>query len=370
MPVQPLALDPAGFLSDHWQRQHLFLPGGLGDFEPPVSADELAGLAMESGVDARIVRHRNGRFSAERGPFTRTALQEDGCWTLLVQRVDEYWPQAAQLFDAVPFLPRWRLDDILMSYATDGGSAGPHYDNYDVFIVQGAGSRQWDIGQPCDAGTALTASEDLRLLADFQPQRSYRLETGDVLYIPPGLAHRGTSIGESTSFSIGARAPRLADLLARWVDDQLEVLADDQLFADPGRSPARRRGEITARDLARAREQLLEQLTTDDGRWFGETVTGQRAAGTGSATTADLDRGAVTLLLAPECRLAWLRDAAGLQLYSAGESTRCGAALLEAVETLCAGSALEFDPHGNQASELRPLLNWLAELGNLDLYDE
>ena len=219
-----LAVDSVSFLKRYWQREPLYLPQGIDAFRPPADADELAGLALEPEVDARIISGSGAHWEARRGPFELEDLQRPGPWSLLVQAVDHYWEEAAELLCALPFLPRWRLSDVLMSYATDGGSAGPHYDQYDVFIIQGDGERHWRLGQRCDRDSPLMPMSELQLLAEFQDSAEYRMRCGDVLYIPPGVAHWGVSVGESTSFSIGLRAPRLADLLARWTDTQLERL--------------------------------------------------------------------------------------------------------------------------------------------------
>jgi len=135
-----LKLNVEDFLRRHWQREHLFIPQGFEGFQTPADANELAGLAMETGVDSRIVSNvsgKNNEWQQSRGPFTEESYERIGAWTLLVQSVDQHWDEAAELLQSVTFLPTWRLDDIMMSYATDGGSAGPHFDNYDAFIIQG-----------------------------------------------------------------------------------------------------------------------------------------------------------------------------------------------------------------------------------------
>lgn len=358
------------FLAGYWQRQPLFIPSGLGDFEVPADANELAGLAMEQGPDSRIVFAEGQHWHQERGPFNDASYQRDGSWTLLVQAVDQYWDEAAALLNAVRFLPNWRLDDIMMSYATDGGSAGPHYDNYDVFIIQGDGQRRWQIGDFCDASSVLLDNTDMRLLADFVPHKEYLMNTGDVLYIPPGIAHYGISVGESTSFSIGFRAPRKSDLLARFADNILSTLEDDVLFSDANREPASRRGEITTADLNRAREQLLELLNDKDPRWFGEAVTDGAAVlhDTAGAELKIEEQGS-WIGRAPGSRLAWHKEDQELLVFTHGSTHDAPLALQPIVESLCGHEDVAVNDALRIHDAAEGLLFWLYDEGAIIFYD-
>lgn len=369
--VAPLTIDVEDFLARYWQREHLFIEKGLADFEPPIDADELAGLAMEDVVDARIVGCRSGVWSQIRGPFELDALQAPGAWSLLVQSVDHYWQEVSELFDAVPFVPRWRLDDVLMSYATDGGGAGPHFDNYDVFIIQGDGSRTWQLGQRCDSDSPLISNADIQLLAEFTTSAEYRLETGDVLYIPPGVAHRGVSHGESTSFSIGFRAPRLRDLLARWADNSLASPESAGLLSDAGRERAQRPGEVTRNDLQLARDQLGALLSAHDPRWFGEAITesgGSAQSGLRTESPPNVQRmleSGEALVAVPGALIAWFDcDDGSLLVFAAGNSFAVSDSLRAQVEKLCVGEALLMDAVAENEG-LGELLQWLLEHGSL-----
>lgn len=366
-----LRLDPDSFFDRYWQREHLYVPQGLAGFTPEEDAGELAGLAMEADVDARIVSCHDGRWQQQQGPFSREDFERAGSWTLLVQGVDHYWDGAAALLNAVPCLPDWRVDDIMMSYATDGGSAGPHFDNYDVFIVQGEGQRRWQIGDSCDADSALLEDTDMRLLARFSARHEYLMTKGDVLYVPPGCAHYGVSAGESTSFSIGFRAPRLSDLLARRADNLLSQLADDALFCDAGRGAAARRGEISAWDLAAAREQLFTLLAEDDPRWFGEAVTEGSASGSASNLddTAQLEDYGSTASRAPGSRLAWCSTGDGLLVFANGQSLNAPRTLLPLLEALCSYEELPLSTAVSMDPAARPVLRWLVDEGALLLHD-
>lgn len=364
-----LRVDQEHFLAEHWQREPLYIASGVANFIPPADADELAGLAMEPDCDARIVRCDGKRWTQQTGPFTEADLQGDGAWSLLVQNVDHYWQDAAALFNLVNFLPRWRFDDVMMSYASDGGGAGPHYDNYDVFIIQGEGRRTWDLGQRCDAQSPLRLDADMRILAQFQLQNSYTLECGDVLYIPPGVAHRGVSHGDSTSFSLGFRAPRLSDLLARWVDNTLADTGDELLLQDAGRAPAARAGEITREDVQRARRQLLTLANDEDPRWFGEALTEQQVDQEGGSSIAGTGQGC-TLELAPGARLAWYRGEDHLLVFAGGQTQRIPLDLQPVLETLCSGDPLEISAPGPEAVGLAALLQWLQDTNTLMSFDD
>jgi len=367
LPPYRLELETEDFLARYWQREHAYLPAALAPFVPPADADELAGLALEEGVDARIVTGQAPYWEQHRGPFRGEDFQRQEPWTLLVQSVDHYWDEAAELLHAIPSLPTWRLDDVMMSYANDGGSAGPHYDNYDVFIIQGEGQRRWQIGGFCDSDTPRLPHDELRLLANFQARAEYLLNPGDVLYIPPGVAHFGVSLGESTSFSIGFRAPRLSDLLAAWVDNRLEEIEDDVLFRDPGREPVWRRGEITSRDLERASVQVRAALENDDPRWLGEALTIGGASAPQRNEPADLSLDSVAnMRRTPGSRLAWYHAENELLVFANGACRDVPMALQEAVEQLCDDQRIPVDATLDTHDAAGPLLRWLMREGCIE----
>ena len=370
MPPPHLQLNVENFLADHWQREHLFIPQGFVDFSVPADADELAGLAMDEQVDSRIVSCNGDQWHQDRGPFKAESYDRQGAWTLLVQSVDQHWDEAAELLNAVGFLPTWRLDDIMMSYASDSGSAGPHYDNYDVFIIQGEGQRRWQIGGPCTENSPLLDNTDIRLLADFEPRHEYLMNCGDVLYVPPGIAHYGVSIGESTSFSIGFRAPRQSDLLARWADNRLNALEDDALLRDPAREPARHSGEITSDDLDRARAQLLAQFDHSDPRWFGEAVTDAGAIqGPPSELPLDFESDSGRIARAPGSRLAWHATTDELMVFAHGTTHDAPLSLRPLLEALCSYEEIALEDARGFHDAAPGLLRWLYDEGAIFCYE-
>jgi len=367
-----LALDQAEFLARYWQREPLLLRAAVPDFAPPVSAEELAGLAMEPEVESRIAECSGDPATAaawqlEHGPFATSAFDRHHPWTLLVQGVDQLLDEVAALRALAAFIPSWRLDDIMVSYASDGGGIGPHYDLYDVFLLQGEGERTWRIGQRCDDSTPLLPHPDLKLLAEFHCEAEYTLQTGDVLYIPPGVAHWGISRGDSTCFSIGFRAPRMADLLSRWVDARLEQLPQSLLLQDPGREPVTAAGQITAADMDNTLQQLRQLLTArGDDSWFGELVTESML----EPPTAKALRKLRTQLgmagnarLAGGARLAWQAADSDIRVFANGASADFPGSVRDSLCTLCAGEPLPMPA----AAAVQSMLEFLLEQGALDV---
>lgn len=347
MIARELKLDKEAFLARYWQRKPLLIRQAVPAFETPISADELAGMAMEEAVESRIIEKRDERWQLHHGPFSEQDFQRDTPWTLLVQAVDHYIPEVAQLRKLVDFLPQWRVDDVMASFAVDGGSVGPHYDNYDVFLLQGEGSRRWRLGQFCDADSPLLPHDTLRILRDFECSEEYLLEPGDILYVPPGIAHWGVAEGECTTFSIGFRAPRLNDLVSRWADSLLQELDPELFYSDSNIEPASRAGEIRPRDLERVLAQVqaaLDQGTSN--HWFGELVTEPRYEPALddedlAAARALLASGACSVYVSPAARLAWQQEAAGIIVFANGESRVFAESVLPGLLILCAQGTLE-----------------------------
>lgn len=232
---------PGGFSVDHfmrvhWQRRPLLVRGAFPGFVPPLSPSDLFDLAARDDVESRLVRRARDRWSLEHGPFEagRLPLAQRRCWTMLVQGVDLHVDAMHELLARFRFVADARLDDLMVSYAVDGGGVGPHLDSYDVFLLQAQGRRRWRIGWPASA--ALRDDVPLKLLAHFEPAGEYLLEPGDMLYLPPGWAHDGVAVGECMTFSIGFRAPSRHELLRAWFADCAdEALAGpDPRYRDRG----------------------------------------------------------------------------------------------------------------------------------------
>jgi 50S ribosomal protein L16 3-hydroxylase len=368
--VPELQLDREAFLASNWQQRPLYLPGAVPGFNPPIHADELAGLALESDVESRIVEQRDGEWHLQHGPFSAGDFDRAHPWTLLVQAVDHHVPEVAALRRLVDFLPSWRIDDVMVSYAVDGGSVGPHFDYYDVFLLQGSGRREWRIGPRCDARTPLLPHPELRLLQRFECEDRYVLEPGDILYLPPGVAHWGIARGECTTFSIGFRAPRINDMLSRWVDQLLESVGPDEFYRDLRQDPVTRPGEIRPADAVRALAQVQAALDQASGeRWFGELVTEPRYEPeldqVGMAQALACLDGARRVEVLPAAKLAWQHLDSGILVFATGDSGHFDHHVQSDLETLCgewtlAGATLA----GAVADEgRRALLEYLVQAG-------
>jgi 50S ribosomal protein L16 3-hydroxylase len=235
---QPLQLlgniTPTEFMAKYWQKKPLLIRGAIAGFKPFLSRDELFAMAEQEDVESRLIMEnqsswhmRNGPFFGKRGNALPSLKASQ--WTLLVQGVDLHNQAAYELKNQFRFAPDARLDDLMISFATDGGGVGPHFDSYDVFLLQAEGQRRWKIGKQKD----LTLQKDvpLKILANFAPEQEFVLEAGDMLYLPPMYAHEGVAVGECMTYSIGFRAPaelELArELLQRFADDTLEEEEED-----------------------------------------------------------------------------------------------------------------------------------------------
>ncbi len=330
---------------------------------------------METSVESRIVERHGSTYLLHHGPFDEADFNRSLPWTLLVQAVDHWAPEVASLKRLVDFLPAWRIDDVMVSYASDGGSVGPHYDNYDVFLLQGEGQRRWRVGQWCGEGEPLVPHNELRLLAHFEEQAEYLLEPGDILYLPPRVAHWGIAEGECTTFSIGFRAPRVNDLVSRWADDVLAKLDPELFYTDPGSEPVTRPGEIRRHDRERVRMQIqaaLDQIEGDE--WFGELVTEPRDG----TDAGDLPiEQAYALLEAPftfanvpgDARLAWQDDGDTLRVFANGESASLARDVLPALIELCDTWQLSDKqiPGLLSSAEGKAMLAFLIHAGALDV---
>lgn len=361
------------FLKRYWQRRPLLIKGAFPKLRDPVTPEELAGLACEAEADARLVFTRKHTWELKGGPFTErdfTTLPERN-WTLLVQAVDQWVPEVRDMLKSVAFLPNWRVDDVMVSYATPNGGVGPHFDYYDVFLVQGQGSRVWKTGQPCGERDLLRTGSGLKLLKDFRVENEWLLESGDVLYVPPGIAHWGVSRDDSLCYSIGFRAPSLGDMLLGFGDYLADRSPADRRFTDPVRKLPLRHGEIDGASLRRARSMVKKALadTAAFDRWFGCQMTEPKQAALAGASRKlpDLRKDSVVLTLDPAARLAWQAQGRRLLVFADGAciDTVRSPVLLELVQSLAQpGNKVASGPYKRQGAA-RALLDSLLRQGTL-----
>ncbi|HSH96792.1 MAG: cupin domain-containing protein [Methylophilaceae bacterium] len=234
---QPLALlgniSAEQFLAEYWQKKPLLIRGAIPEFTGLLSPEELAGLACEDEVQSRLVIQQTKKWQVKHGAFDEDDFLKlpKKNWTLLVQGVNHHLPEAAELLSMFNFIPHTRLDDLMVSYAPDGGGVGPHLDSYDVFLLQGQGQRLWRISEQDDH--TLVPDAPLRILQNFETQQEWLLEAGDMLYLPPKLAHWGIAVGDCMTYSIGFRAPSAAELASEFLAYLQETKTFSGLYADP-----------------------------------------------------------------------------------------------------------------------------------------
>lgn len=250
----------ARFMREYWQRRPVVIRNAFPGFAPPVSRDALFTLARRDDAESRLIACADGRWSLKHGPFTRPPSTRRPRWTLLVQGVDLLDPDAHTLLGRFRFVPDARLDDLMVSYATDGGGVGPHVDSYDVFLLQAWGRRRWRISHQRDL--ALVPDAPLKLLADFRAEQEWILDPGDMLYLPPGVAHDGTAIGECLTYSIGFRAPTYQELLEPWLADFADHAQVEGRYGDRGLAAARRPAALPGGMVKRIHGALRRKLPT------------------------------------------------------------------------------------------------------------
>ncbi|MGA6097684.1 JmjC domain-containing protein [Stutzerimonas marianensis] len=371
------------FLREYWQKKPLLIRQALPGFESPVSPDELAGLSLEEDVESRLViEHGERPWELRRGPFTEDTYQQlpERDWTLLVQAVDQLVPDVAQLVEHFRFLPNWRIDDVMISFAAPGGGVGPHFDNYDVFLLQAHGNRRWRVGQMCDAESKMLTHPDLRILAEFQEAEEWVLEPGDMLYLPPRLAHYGTAEDACMTYSLGFRAPSAAEVLTHFTDFLAQFLPDEERYSDADLTPADDPYQIQSDALERLRTMLTEHMS--DERllltWFGQFMTEprypERVQGPEieeSELFAALSDGAV-LVRNLSARLAWSEVDIGLLLFASGQSRLLPAHLRDLLKLLCSADALHVDNLQPWLADEdgRNLIWQLVKQGSLEFADE
>ncbi|MEO9333153.1 cupin domain-containing protein [Ectopseudomonas guguanensis] len=383
-PLQLLGgLTAREFLRDYWQKKPLLVRQAIPDFESPISPDELAGLALEEEVESRLViEHGERPWELQRGPFNEDTFQDlpERDWTLLVQAVDQFVPEVAELLEDFKFLPKWRIDDLMISFAAPGGGVGPHFDNYDVFLLQAHGHRRWQIGQMCDSDSPLLPHADLKILAEFEPTDEWVLAPGDMLYLPPCLAHCGTAEDDCMTYSVGFRAPSAAEVLTHFTDFLGQFLPDEERYSDADIQPSEDPNQIQ-RDALERLKALLNEHMSDERllmTWFGQFMTEPKYPELVAGIEIEeedflgaLEDGAI-LIRNPSARMAWSEVGDDLVLFASGQSRLVSTSLRELLKLICSADALHVE---NLAAWLaddegRTLLWELVKQGSLGFADE
>ncbi|MEK6638895.1 MAG: cupin domain-containing protein, partial [Pseudomonadota bacterium] len=329
--------------------------------------------------ESRLIMQADDRLKVEHGPVPEKRFSKLGKapWTLLVQAVDTHAPEVAALIAPFRFIPNWRIDDVMVSYATDGGGVGPHFDQYDVFLIQGLGRRRWQVGALCDADTPLMPHDDLRLLAEFEATDEWILEPGDMLYVPPRVAHNGVAMGDDCmTYSIGFRAPARSELIADWCDDLVQHLAEDDRYADPDLQAQTNPGEITGDTITKLHTMITEKFAdrTAFARWFGAYNSSPKYAEQDWSPEEPVDAiellatlvGGAPLCRNPASRFSFIRESAdGVLLFVDGNCFECRGAVAPLAEILCVQDNVVIDPALLKSESAISLITQLFNQGSV-----
>ncbi|NTS78240.1 cupin domain-containing protein [Catenovulum sp. SM1970] len=263
-------ISPEEFMKTYWQKKPALLKGLFKDFSDPIQPDELAGLAAEQEVESRVIAKNEEKWHVEHGPFEDYSEFGESDWTLLVQAVDHWWEEGADLVDAFRFIPNWRIDDLMVSFSTPGGGVGAHLDQYDVFIIQGQGKRHWRVGEK-QPTTNKIPHPDLLQIEGFEAVIDQVLEPGDVLYIPPGCPHEGYAIENALNYSVGFRAPNQQDFISSFADHALAEECFKARYTDPDLVPRENVAAVSDTEQAAIKSLMLASLDNESEfqSWLG-----------------------------------------------------------------------------------------------------
>lgn len=264
-------LTPEKFLNEYWQKKPLLIKQALPNFQGSIDANELAGLAMEQEIESRIISQDSDKnWQVEHGPFEDFSQFGEDNWTLLVQAVNNWSKETDELINLFNFIPRWRIDDVMVSFSTPNGGVGAHLDQYDVFILQGEGKRRWQVGAPDPSLVDLLPHPDLKQISEFVPVIDEITEAGDLLYIPPNHPHNGISIENSLNFSIGFQAPSKQDLWSGFADRLIDDNLGEERFGDPSRTPTSSPQLLASGDISDIKTFMASQLQDD--KFFNQFI--------------------------------------------------------------------------------------------------
>ncbi|WP_180075800.1 cupin domain-containing protein [Acinetobacter sp. YH12106] len=344
------------FLSEYWQKKPLLVRNAMPEIANLLEPDDVMELALEEHVTARLIKQKDrdpNQWSVKSSPLLKADFQKmPKLWTLLVQAVDHYSFDLSEMWKKFPFIPQWRRDDIMVSYAPQGGSVGKHFDFYDVFLVQGYGHRSWQLGQMCDAETALVPGQPLKLLPEIEVNFDEVLAPGDLLYVPPGLAHYGVAEDDCLTFSFGFRMPNVSDMMDRVGDKFSENESLRNPLVDIIRDQVGAIGEVSGNELEYLKEQIMQQLhnsnvledaimTLMSEPKYPENLPEAEEIGTGDLEEA-LDRG-YSLMLEPASRLLYTEADGDVLFWANGEGIEISEAFTTKLKQLADGETILLD---------------------------
>ena len=345
------SLNTNDFLDQHWQQKPLLVRQAVDVGALDIDPAELAGICCDTEAPSRIViEHGETPWQMKIGPFEEqdfTSLPADH-WSLLINDIETYIPELQAFIEPFRFLPDWRIDDLMISFATDKGSVGPHVDDYDVFLIQLQGVRRWSIDENTEFDPTLLTGPDLKILQNFESNQTWDLEAGDILYLPPGMPHHGVAVGNCMTLSVGFRAPSSGELVQSWLDD----IGDNQnfktRFKDAKRQTQKNSGEISQKDLKALKALLLKGITDNTptlDHWLGRYLSEGKRPDPAllEAYTVESTADDEQLLLShtdyqrfPGTRMAYIEDEQEISLFVGGVQFSLDHQHLDAVQYLCA----------------------------------
>lgn len=371
------------FLRDYWQKKPLLIRNAFPDFESPITPDELAGLACETDT-ARIVIEKGGKHAWEvrHGAFDDadfTNLPETH-WTLLVNDTDQHLAELKAVMEPFRFIPDWRIDDLMISFAVEGGSVGPHVDEYDVFLIQAQGQRRWQITtQPAKPDNFL-AGLDLRIMRDFEAEQEWVVNPGDMLYLPPNVPHYGVALNECMTYSVGFRAPSQAEMLENLVENLLEDPRLKQRFNDSERECQAHPGELTAGDMERLIDFVVDALPQDTQAlqlWLGKYLSQPKVDNNDTLEPSCLSKAELIKLInrratfekLPGIRFLYFINDDEICLFANGTLHRAAAEQLQFIQYLCNTTIFKHNSYKTHLQDKNALELWrdLLEAGLINI---
>ena len=362
------------FLAEYWQKKPLLIRNAMPEIVGLLEPSDVMELALDENVTARLIKQKDrdpNQWSVKSSPLLKADFQKmPKLWSVLVQAVDHYSFDLASLWKKFPFIPQWRRDDIMVSYAPQGGSVGKHFDFYDVFLVQGHGHRRWQLGQMCDADTEFLPNQPLKLLPEIDVHFDEVLAPGDMLYVPPGLSHYGVAEDECLTFSFGFRMPNVSDMMDR-VSDKFsanEVLRNP--LTDIIRDQISAAGEVTGNELAYLKDKLMAHLQNSNvledaimslmsEAKYPENIPEAEEIGTGDLEEA-LGLG-YSLMLEPASRLIYSEEDGQTLFWANGEGLCLSDASSEVLKQLANGEVVLMDDRFYDADLLEDIATLMNE---------
>ncbi|MFW6698121.1 JmjC domain-containing protein [Acinetobacter pittii] len=362
------------FLAEYWQKKPLLVRNGLPEIIGLLQPQDVQELALEEHASARLIRQKDknpNEWHVKSSPLTKGDFQKlPKLWSILVQAVDHYSFDLSELWKKFPFIPQWRRDDIMVSYAPKGGSVGKHFDFYDVFLVQGHGHRRWQLGQMCDANTAFVPNQPLKLLPEIDVQFDEVLAPGDLLYVPPGMAHYGVAEDDCLTFSFGFRMPNVAGMMER-ISDQFSA---NTLLQNPVVDIARKQmgqiGEINSIELSYLKDLVLAQLQDSTAldaaimSYMSEPKYPDNIPEPDEIEADDLQEilhEGYEVLLEPASRLLYTESDGILSFWGNGEALCIAETFAPKLKAIADGESLAFDSEFNELEILENVAYLLNE---------